>query len=167
MVASIILATNAVHLDSDREYVDDIFYEIKVKDGIWTHEIPAGDYVRVTFEIPLDNTRDITVYAKSSGTSGFEVYEKDGTELIASLDNFSGITSDGVYLTNLNGTQDTFDILITGSPIQFDLIIDPNIGYKGRVFNVGGSNSNQTWTPGNAGNGHLEGNWVSYQYEIT
>jgi len=31
LVASIILATDAVHLDSNRVYVDDIFYEIKVK----------------------------------------------------------------------------------------------------------------------------------------
>jgi len=53
LVASIILATDALHLDSNRDYVDDIFYEIRALDDIWTYPIPEGDFVRVTFENPL------------------------------------------------------------------------------------------------------------------
>ena len=166
LVAKIILATDGLHLDSNRDYVDDIFYEISHQDDIWTYPIPEGDYVRVTFEKPIDNTRDITVYARSTGSTILEVYEKDGTELIATFDPIFNAELSKVFLTNLTGTQDTFDILITGDPIEFDLIIDP-ISYDKGVFNIGGSNTNYTWTTGNAGNGHNEGDWVSYQYEIS
>ena len=84
LVASIILATDGLHLDSDRNYVDDIFYEIKEKDDIWTHAISAGDYVRVTFEESLYNSRDITVFAKSTGiaTIGYSVIINNNPSLM-------------------------------------------------------------------------------------
>ncbi|MGD2107445.1 MAG: hypothetical protein PVH93_07545, partial [Nitrosopumilaceae archaeon] len=166
LVAKIILATDGLLLDSDREFIDDIFYEIKSQDDIWTYPITDGQYVRVTFEQPIDNSRDITVYARSLGSTILEVYEKDGAQLIATFDPISDAELSKVFLTGLVGSQETFDILVTGDPIEFDLIIDP-IGYDKGVFNVGGSAQNQTWTTGNAGNGHNEGDWVSYQYEIT
>jgi hypothetical protein len=171
LVASIILATDGLHLDSNRDYVNDIFYEIKEQDDIYTYPIPEGDYVRVTFEVPIDSTRDVTVYAKSAGTTILEIYEKDGTELIATsepIGDYPGFTK--TFLTDLVGFQDTFDVLITGDPIEFDLIIDPNISYGKGVFQITKDPTNpqnEIWSGSNAGNGHNEGDWVSYQYEIS
>ena len=125
LVASIILATDGLHLDSNRDYVDDIFYEIRDKDDIWTYAIPAGDYVRVTFEQQISSSGDITIYAKSSGDATIEVYEKDGTELLATFETINEASHFVVVLTSLVGYQDTFDLKIVGSPVQFDQIKDP------------------------------------------
>jgi hypothetical protein len=125
LVAKIILATAGLHLDSEREFVDDIFYEIKEKDGIWTYDIPAGDFVRVTFERSLDSNYHIAIFAQSIGFASIEVYEKDGTELIATFNDVSDPALSKAKLTNLSGNQDTFDLKVIGAPIQFDQIIDP------------------------------------------
>ncbi|MFH1607078.1 MAG: hypothetical protein ABIC91_07045, partial [Nanoarchaeota archaeon] len=52
------------HLDENRIFISDIYEEVKALDGNWSEIINDGEYVRVTFEIPLDNTRDITIYAR-------------------------------------------------------------------------------------------------------
>jgi hypothetical protein len=125
LVAKIILATDGLHLDSNRDYVDDVFYEIKTKDNIWTHEIPAGDFVRVTFERVLDSTNDISIFAKSGGSASINIYEKDGTEVIATIDGISAESFKTALLSNLISTQDVFDLEIVGDAVAFDLIIDP------------------------------------------
>ena len=126
VIEGVIVATAAEHLDSNRNFVEDVYYQIKDLDGIWTSEIPAGDYVRVTFEQPLNNTNDITLYARSNDPdSSVEVYEKDGSDLIA---DFGTISEEGTYkilLTDLVGSQDTFDLKVVGNPVEFDQIIDP------------------------------------------
>jgi len=60
----IIVIIKAEHLNSSRDFISDIYEEVKEQDGIWSEVIPDGDYVRVTFERKLDSTRDITVYPK-------------------------------------------------------------------------------------------------------
>ena len=114
-----------LHLDSDRNPVADIFDEISAQDNVWTNEIPVDDYVRVTFEQAITNTKDITVYAMSNGTASIDVYDKDGTEIIATFDTISEESLHTIYLTNLNNGEKTFDLKITGASIQFDLIVDP------------------------------------------
>ena len=164
LVASIILATDALHLDSNRVYVDDIFYEIKAQDDIWTYPIPEGDFVRVTFENPLTQYNDITVYAKSIGFASINIYEKDGTEVITSIDGISEESTYKVLLVDFLSSQDVFDLEIIGAPIQFDLIIDPPaISYAKGVYR----SSQNDWTTGQAGNEYQEGDWVSYRYDVT
>ncbi len=123
---SIIIITNAEHLDTNRTFISDIYDSVKEQDGIWSENIDAGEYVRVTFEIPLDNTRDITIWPRViSGTPRVEVYEIGGSELVASFDNLRENEYNKVYLTNLIGMLDTFDLRVVGGTIQFDHIIDP------------------------------------------
>ena len=62
----IIEITKAEHLDSNRNFISDIYEEVKALDGNWSEAIPAGDYVRVTFEKNLTSDKDITVYARAS-----------------------------------------------------------------------------------------------------
>jgi hypothetical protein len=144
LVAKIILATDGLHLDSNRDYVDDVFYEIKTKDNIWTHEIPAGDFVRVTFERVLDSTNDISIFAKSGGSASINIYEKDGTEVIATIDGISAESFKTALLTNLISTQDVFDLEIVGDAVAFDLIIDPPTKMILQVLTMLGAQEMQT-----------------------
>ena len=55
-----------------------------------------------------------------------EIYEVNGSEVIASFDNLVYNRYNKVYLTNLVGEQDVFDLLILNGSIEFDHIIDPS-----------------------------------------
>ncbi len=125
----IIVIIKAVHLDSDRNFISDIYEEVKELDDVWSEEIPEDDYVRVTFEIPLDSLRDITLYPRTiSGNPKIEVYEVNQTELIAEFTTINDNQYNKVYLTNLVGEQDTFDLRVVTGTIIFDHIIDPDTG---------------------------------------
>ena len=60
----IIKITDANHLNSDRVIISDIYEEVKELDGVWSEEIPDGDYIRVTFEKKLTSKNDITIYPR-------------------------------------------------------------------------------------------------------
>ncbi|MBT7281884.1 hypothetical protein HN832_00555, partial [archaeon] len=121
----IILITKAEHLDSNRTFVEDVYAEVSVRDGVFM-TIPALDYLRVSFEQNLTLINDITIYARSSENASVEVYEKDGTELIAGFGIISEDKKYQIYLTNLTGEpQDTFDLKIVEGNVDFDFVIDP------------------------------------------
>src|SRR3989339_107207 len=122
----IIYITKAEHLDENRTFIEDISDEVKYLDGNWSKPINDSEYVRVTFEIPLDNTRDVTFYGRSATneTSTIEVFTQNGNETLAVFENIQEEKFYKIYLTELNGTQDVFDLKINGS-IEFDQILDP------------------------------------------
>ncbi len=60
----LILITKAQHLDSNKNFISDIYEEVKALDGNWSEQINDSEYVRVTFEKNLTNQNDITIYAK-------------------------------------------------------------------------------------------------------
>src|SRR3990172_9856595 len=125
LIQGIIVTTAAEHLDSSRAFIENVYDKTNTQDGIWTDPIPVDDYIRVTFEKPLTSYNDITIFAKSDSIAGVKVYEKDSDTVVA---DFGPIAEDGmyrVYLTNLSAFQDTFDLKVSGSPVQFDHIIDP------------------------------------------
>jgi len=163
---SIIDAKKVLHLDSERnEVLGDITFETEEQDNIWSDEIPVGDYVRAKFAKSLKSENDITIYARSSGDATIEVYEKDGSEPIATFESINDEARQQILLTNLSNPETTFDLKIIGDPVEFDLVTDPapfSVGYTGVVYR---SDQNK-WTPGNAGNAYTEGSWVSYVYTI-
>ncbi|MDO8508517.1 MAG: LamG-like jellyroll fold domain-containing protein [Nanoarchaeota archaeon] len=124
----IILITQAEHLDENRSLIENIYELVKEKDDIWTEEIPANNFIRIVFERNLTSSNDITLYARSNySNASVEVYERDKNDMIAS---FPEITADERYrilLSNLNNTQDTFDLKVVGNPIEFDYIVDPGL----------------------------------------
>ncbi|MCH7568404.1 MAG: LamG domain-containing protein, partial [Nanoarchaeota archaeon] len=123
---NIIVITKAEHLDENRTFISDVFKEVRELDGIWSETIPNTHYVRVTFEINLTSDRDITLYPRTvSGTPRIEVYEINGNKLIAEFTSLIDNQYNKVFLTNLQGSQDTFDLLILDGDIEFDHIIDP------------------------------------------
>ena len=122
----IILITKAEHLNSNRQFISDIYDETKELDDIWSETIPNRHYIRVTFEQNLTNENDITIYPRIvTGNPRVEVYEVDGTELIAE---FTSITSNQyniVSLASLTGSQDVFDLKVLGGSVEIEHIIDP------------------------------------------
>ena len=124
----IILITKAEHLDENRTFISDIYDSVKELDANWSEAIGEGEYVRVTFERELDNTRDITIYPRIvSGEPKIEVYEIDENETIAEFSSLNSDEYNKVYLTNLSGKQDSFDLRIIGGSIEIEHIIDPTI----------------------------------------
>lgn len=122
----IIKITDANHLNSDRVIISDIYEEVKELDGVWSEEIPDGDYIRVTFEKKLTSKNDITIYPRVvNGNPKIEVYEKGKDKIIAEFTNIKNNEYNKVFLTNLVGEQDTFDLRIIDGSVQFDYIVDP------------------------------------------
>ena len=144
----IVEITNARHLDENKSFISNIFDQVKARDDIWSETIPSGDYVRVTFEDNLTNKNDITLFPRIiSGSPKIEVYEVDGADLITEFSSIQNNTYNKVYLTNLTGNQDTFDLKISGGSIQFDHIIDPSITRTYYLWNASGRKLNLTSYP--------------------
>ncbi|MFH1212434.1 MAG: LamG-like jellyroll fold domain-containing protein, partial [Candidatus Woesearchaeota archaeon] len=122
----IIEITMAEHLDENRAVLSNIYESVSARDDVWSEEIPDRHFVRVRFERNLTSSRDITVFPRIvSGNPSIEVYEIDKDEIIAE---FTSIISDDynrVYLADLAGEQDSFDLRVMGGSVEFDLIIDP------------------------------------------
>src|SRR3989344_5785263 len=139
----IILITKAQHLDSNKNFISDIYNEVKSLDGNWSEQINDSEYVRVTFEKNLTNVNDITIYPRTvSGTPRIEVYEVNKSELIAEFTNIIDNEYNKVYLINLNGSQNTFDLKIVGGSVEFDYIVDPYSGpINGIWMNLSGNDT--------------------------
>ncbi len=124
---TIIVITNAEHLDENRKFISDIFEEVRELDNVWSETIPDAHYVRVTFERNLTSSNDITIYPRTiSGNPKIEVYEKDGSEIIAQFNQLEDNKYNKIFLTGLEGEQGTFDLKIFGGEVEFDHIIDPS-----------------------------------------
>jgi len=145
---NIIVITKAEHLDSDRQFISNIYEEVRELDNVWSEEIPDKDYVRITFEIKLDNTRDITVFPRIvSGNPKIEVYEADKNKIIAEFTSINSNEYNKVFLTNLKGSQDTFDLKVLGGSVEFDHIIDPRLLDENGTFFTGFEDGNlNEWT---------------------
>lgn len=137
----IIIITKADHLSLNKEFLSDIYNEVKELDNIWSEEIPDGDYIRVVFEVPLDNKRDITIFPRViSGNPIVEVYEFNSDVKIAEFNPLISNEYNKIYLTNLvSEIQDTFDLRVVGGSVEFEHIIDPYTYY---LVNF---TSNTTW----------------------
>ncbi len=125
----LIVIAQAEHLDSNRKIIENIYSSVSKLDGVYSPTISDGEFVRIVFERFLDSSRDITIYPKRiNGTPIIEVYEKDETTKIAEFNPLLDLKKNKIYLTNLIGTQDTFDLKVIGGKIQFDYIVDPIYG---------------------------------------
>lgn len=133
----IIEITNATHLDENRSYISNIYNETITLDDLWSETIPDSHYVRVTFETNLTNVNDITIYPRVvSGTPVVNVYEIDSDVLLEQFSNIVEQQYYTIYLTNLTGTQDTFDLEVVGGSLEFDHIIDPTLPINGNASDI-------------------------------
>jgi len=121
----IIIITKAEHLDSNREFVEDVYEEVKARDNIWA-KIPDQHYLRIKFEKNLTSENDITIYARGNGR--VEVYEKNSDEEIAEFF-INGEKEYKILLINLQESQDTFDLrVLSKQGVEIDYVVDPTTG---------------------------------------
>jgi len=123
----IIEISRAEHLDENRNFISDIYNEVKEQDNIWSKSINSNEYVRVTFEQELTNKNDITIYPRIiTGNPKIEVYEFESNELIAEFSLLNNNEYNKVFLKNLiSESQDVFDLKVINGIVEFDHIIDP------------------------------------------
>lgn len=155
----IIIVNKAEHLAEDKSFINDVYPEISFLDDNWSETINSNEYVRVTFEKNLTSKNDITIFPRIVfGEPVIEVYEKDSLELIAKFENIKNNEYNTVLLTELNGSQDTFDLKILGGSIEFDHIIDPTSSYTFSDSNLnkaywGQPTSSNRWLAGTEATG--------------
>lgn len=129
----IIEITDAEHLDSDRNFISNVYNEAVHLDDLWTEAINHSEYVRIWFEQNLSNVNDITVFVRNNQSLNtmIDVYEFNTSNKLAS---FPNISEEGYYtilLTNLTGEDDKFDLRINNTDddsnafLEFDYIVDP------------------------------------------
>ena len=142
----IIFISKAFQLDSDQNIVADIYQQVQTQDNVFA-TVPATNYVRATFYETLDNTKDITIYAKATDPNTpvsinvYPVYtdsdgnQTEGPQLTLVNDgtdpDFSNITTYQKYrilLQNLQTPTDMFDLKVEGGNIEIDYIVDPSTG---------------------------------------
>src|SRR3989344_5244673 len=127
---AIIEISNAIHLDSNRDPINNIYDEVKTLDNVWSEKINTNEFVRINFTTKLDNTRDITAYVRKNDSydAYLEFYTYNSSIAFAQS---SLINEEGYYktlLTNLTGLHSEFDIKIVSSQntfLEFNYIVDP------------------------------------------
>src|SRR3989344_2027853 len=122
-----IISPNNTHYTNVTAYTniyDD--YKIINPDVIKIYWVEENKYINI--KNVEDTNNDISVFPRIvSGNPIIEVYEKDENDLIASFDNLINNEYNKFYLTNLQNSQDTFDLKILGGSVEFDHIIDPQV----------------------------------------
>ncbi len=122
----VIELSGAEHLDSNKEFISDIYEETKKLDDIWSEPVSDEEYARVIFEQQLTSKNDITIYPRVvDGNPRIEVYEENENNLIAEFSNINSNEYNKVFLTSLQGIQDTFDLKVLDGSLEFDYIFDP------------------------------------------
>jgi len=161
----IIEISKAEHLDENRDFISDIYNEVYKLDNIWSETIPSGHFVRVTFETSLDNSRDITLFPRIiNGTPRILIYEVDKDIIIAEFENLTSYEYNKVYLTNLSGIQDTFDLLVLDGDVEIDYIVDPSWQSPSSVYNYCCQNAGQPAS--NTIDGNTGTYWLTSAWEI-
>ncbi|MBS3083900.1 hypothetical protein J4423_03785, partial [Candidatus Pacearchaeota archaeon] len=130
---NIIVITSAQHLNENYSFISDIYNETSELDNIWSEPIPSGHYVRVTFEKNLTSENDITIYPRNiqNLSTLVEVYYINSTVKISEFPVINETGYYKIYLTNLTGTSDIFDLRvfnldnISDAYLEFDYIVDP------------------------------------------
>ena len=112
--------SDAEHLDSNRNFIVNIYEEVKAIDNI-AYTIPENEFARVYFERNLTSDNFIDIYTNNSVAGAIEVYEKDSGVIIGYADDIL----QGAYYIGLNhtGNQSVFDMKSIGN-ITYDYIHD-------------------------------------------
>ncbi len=145
-VFEIIFITKASEFDENDDFVNDIYETVSLKDENYA-AVESSHYVRTTFNKPLTQSNDITVFGRAahlnspSAIEVYPVYDGQATEYPLALisdgttPTFDNIGTDGKYrvlLGNLQAPTDTFDLKILNANIDIDYITDP-------ISNIGGT----------------------------
>ncbi|MDD4902092.1 MAG: peptidoglycan-binding protein [Patescibacteria group bacterium] len=119
-----IFIKEAYRLDENGGVVENVYDQVKAKDDIWS-SFTSGQSVRVTFEGALDNTKDITLSARSGSGGSIEVYVEGEPVPVAVFEAINQEKIYQIYLSNLKSPADVFDLKIKGD-VDIDWIVDPD-----------------------------------------
>ena len=133
---------NAIHLDTNRHVLSDVYYETLLKDSLWSEPIYDGEYIRVTFERALNIDNDIIIVVRSQGTSQIEITLKDNDTCITTIKDIVGEQRYQIFLTNLSGEYTTFDLRTSGDGVEYNYIVDPT----GWVSPTGFADPSSQWS---------------------
>jgi len=135
--AQIINILNAKHYNETGHLQADITNLTKSLDGNYTNSIHPNDYITVSFDGLIDNTKDITISAKETYNTTsdiyIEVYKTITQEYITSFPIIQEEKIYRIFLTNMTGMSNEFDLKLKSKTnnktksIQIDLIQDPAI----------------------------------------
>ncbi len=123
-------ATAAEHYDAQGRFVEDIFPAVRFRDGSWSPRIRSGEFVRVTYEHPLENGNVIDSYSRGTQTTRYDVYLA-GTQ--TRVGQSSGASAFGklslITMQDLLQPADLFDFRIVDASdpsgyLEFDYIHD-------------------------------------------
>lgn len=130
----IILLEDAWRLDSDRNVIENLTYELKEDDDIIA-EMIEDEYVRVLFESEIDSSRIINIYLKNvtSNTTYIELYKKDSDVLLEVQYTDTSRPYIDFILTDMEGVEDEFDFRIVNGSLDIDFITDPDCTGTERV----------------------------------
>lgn len=166
--ADYLYIVDAEHLDSDKNFISNIYNEVKALDRIYSKEIKSGEYVRVKYNMPLYASNDITIFPKIvSGDPKISIFA-DGIEL-GIMSNLKNTIANKQYLYNIPRPLDTFELLVEQGVIKIDHLTDPNYSIMscnvhgcGSTSGVACTNKNEDGTDGTAdsctdgsGTGHM------------
>lgn len=114
----IIFISKAFELDANKEIINDVYEQTVAKDNVWV-AIPAGHYIRATFEQNLTAGKDMTIYAKGQGT--ITVFNENRNDSIGEFT----INGENTYKIFPSYTDSAvYDLLFSGN-IEVDYIVDP------------------------------------------
>jgi len=72
----IIPISDAEHLDSNRSFLSNIYNETVEQDDVWSEVINESEFVRASFVEALDNSKDVSVYARVVGVCSGDILNK-------------------------------------------------------------------------------------------
>jgi len=151
-LASHIKLIEAEHLDENKNFVSDIYSEVKTIDEIFSETIPIGHYVRTTFDQNLTKYHRISIFLDKASPTTIEVYA-NGNLVTAFVCSVGGCQ---VTLSDLAQEVNVLDFKMVGEDIKFDCIResklynikfvafhqnDPNIVYAGDLKSYDGGKS--------------------------
>jgi hypothetical protein len=116
----------ANYLNENKNFIKDIYEQVKEKDGVLSEVISQEEYVEIKFAKKLGSNSDITLYPIIiSGNPIIEVYEKNEDVKIGEFLNLLSGGKNKIILTTLEEEQDSFYLKILSGSLVFDYITDP------------------------------------------
>ncbi len=127
-------ATDAWHLDTNRQVIENIFSAIYQNDNVFSPQILHNEYARARFSRNLTNNNTIDFVARAFGSGGVyvEIYPAGSDTLVARSGWINDSTAHYYLRLGMNDSEayDTFDIKTISDPmnissyVEYDLIHD-------------------------------------------
>lgn len=121
----IIFIKKAFCLDTGRQISEDIYDTVKKQDNNWA-TIQDNEWLRFTFERPVDKTKTIDIYVKPTNPDSpatINIYRENGDQVLATVN----VDKEGYYHPSMSelgdNPTDVFDFKITGG-VDIDYVQD-------------------------------------------